>query len=108
MKMIFVLRFAALAAVAQEAPGGLDGVVQTNTPRRLRAQEVKPRSSSPSKVTRGKITYSGTAVQAVRTRQPLQLVNPAAPARYGDGYLHLVTGPTTSWASGWKLFSLSF
>jgi hypothetical protein len=56
----------------------------------------------------GKLTYSGIAVQAVKAKNPLQLFNPAAPARYGSGLDQLVryrfsgTGPLL------KLFSIDF
>jgi hypothetical protein len=53
-------------------------------------------------------TYSGVAVQAAKSRNPLQLINPLAPARYGSGEANLVLNPATLQGEGINLFSVAF
>jgi hypothetical protein len=51
--------------------------------------------------------YSGILVQAVRSN-PLQLINPFAPDRYGDGEANILRNPVTRAVEGLKLWQLSF
>jgi hypothetical protein len=53
------------------------------------------------------IQYSGILVQAVRNN-PLQLLNPFAPARYGDGEANTVRSVITGRAEGLKVLSILF
>lgn len=50
------------------------------------------RIEKPNQIITQKRTYSGIAVQAVKARNPLQLINPFAPAEYGSGGQNLVPG----------------
>lgn len=54
------------------------------------------------------ITYSGVIPQAVKTDNPLQLINPFAPAEYGSGMDNLDHDIVTGKENGLKLFSLGF
>jgi hypothetical protein len=54
------------------------------------------------------VTYSGIAVQALKTRKPLQLINPAAPPQYGSPEDNVLRNPVSGEVSGWKLFSIRF
>jgi hypothetical protein len=54
------------------------------------------------------LRYSGVAPQAVKSRQPWQLLNPFAPASYGSGQVNTDYEPATGRATGVKLYSLSF
>ncbi len=56
----------------------------------------------------GKLTYSGVAVQAVRAKHPLELLNPAAPARYGSGADNVVRYPFSGTSPMLKLVSIEF
>ena len=53
------------------------------------------------------IRYSGIWVQAVRSN-PLQLINPLAPARYGDGERNILRNPFTREVEGLKIWEISF
>jgi hypothetical protein len=53
------------------------------------------------------IEYSGILVQAVGNN-PLQLLNPFAPARYGDGEANTVRSVITGRAEGLKVLSVLF
>ena len=69
------------------------------------------RPSKPNNVIQSKrfpgIEYSGMLVQLVKNN-PLQLMNPCAPAEYGDGEANIVRDPVTKKIEGWKLFQISF
>lgn len=64
--------------------------------------------AKPNEILKGKVAYSGIAVQAVKTRHPLQLLNPAAPAKYGSAEDNTLRDPITGRASGLKILSLRF
>ena len=51
---------------------------------------------------------SGAVIKAAKADNPLQLVNPLAPARYGYGEASLSLEPITRETRGIILFNLSF
>lgn len=58
---------------------------------------------------RGKVTYSGIAVELLKTDNLLQLFNPFAPAKYGSGFDNtMADSATTGQPHAWKLFSIQF
>ena len=60
-----------------------------------------------NELTLGPHTYSGIVVQVIKAKNPLQLLNPAAPAEYGSGWDNLEQF-TVSGSGALKLFSFSF
>ena len=54
------------------------------------------------------VAYSGALVQAIKTRRPLQLLNPFAPASYGSGPANTSYDPATGRADGARIFTVSF
>jgi hypothetical protein len=72
----------------------------------LELRPIKPINVVQSKAYPG-IEYSGSLVQATRSN-PLQLINPFAPAIYGNGEANTVLNPVTKAAEGLKLFQISF
>ncbi len=54
------------------------------------------------------ITYGGAVGQALKTRRPLQLINPFAPASYGSAMGNTSHDPLTGQADGLKIFSIGF
>jgi hypothetical protein len=69
------------------------------------------RSSNEAKANetmRGKITYSGIAVELLKTDSLLQLFNPFAPAKYGSAADNTIEDPATGKPRAWKLFSIQF
>lgn len=62
----------------------------------------------PNEIKMGGLTYSGILVELSRTDNPLQLINPAAPAEYGSPEDNLARDPITGRISGLRLFSISF
>ena len=73
--------------------------------------KIEPRTAQPNEVVRLEsdlnLQYSGILVQAVR-HNPLQLLNPFAPAQYGDGEANTVRGVTTGQAVGLKVLGIRF
>jgi len=55
-----------------------------------------------------KKTYSGIAVAAFKTDNPLQLISPFAPAKYGSSKDNVLRDLKTGRTSGWKLFQIQF
>jgi hypothetical protein len=66
------------------------------------------KSGTPSQVQGHGIAYSGVVPQLIKTKQPLQLINPAAPAQYwqsnGNADRDIITGKFT----GFKLLTFNF
>ena len=61
----------------------------------------------PNEITIGKFTYSGIAVEIVKMPNPLQILNPFAPAQYGTAEINLVRD-LGGHPSGLKFFSIQF
>ena len=53
------------------------------------------------------VAFSGAIVEATRSN-PLQLINPRAPRRFGDGYDNVSFDPITGRGQGIRLFTISF
>jgi hypothetical protein len=73
--------------------------------------ELQPRAPKPNNVVQSEkhpgIEYSGILVQAVRSN-PIQLINPFAPAIYGGGQANVVRIPVPRAAEARKLWQISF
>jgi len=102
---------AAASAVATNAPPG----------QAERLLQVQPRPSflggvpelafnepKANELTWGRHAYSGIVVQVIKAHRRLQLLNPAAPSRYGSGWDNLERFPATGSGPMLKLFSISF
>lgn len=66
------------------------------------------RRARPNEIFSGRIQLSGVVVQVIKTRKPLELINPAAPAEYGAAEENLARDLITLRPTGWKLFNVSF
>ena len=62
----------------------------------------------PNEIRLGKITLSGSLVEAVKVETPLQLINPWAPREYGESQDNATFSLITNQVTGWKLFSIEF
>ena len=56
----------------------------------------------------GGFSLSGIVVQVIKAKQPLQLLNPAAPAQYGSGWDNVERFPASVSGPTLKLFSVNF
>ena len=64
--------------------------------------------AKPNEIVHGNHTYSGVAVQIVKTKNPLELINPCAPPEYGSLHENLDRDIITHKVTGFKIFSISF
>jgi hypothetical protein len=62
----------------------------------------------PNELRLGKVTLSGSLVEAVKVENPLQLINPWAPREYGESQDNATFSLITSQVTGWKLFAIEF
>ncbi len=65
-------------------------------------------NEKPNEIIGEKVSYSGIAVQLAKGDNPLQLVNPAAPARYGTPEDNTLRNPIDNKVIGLKIFSIKF
>jgi len=56
----------------------------------------------------GRHTISGLVVQVIKAKGRLQLLNPAAPAKYGSGWDNVEWFPASGSGPMLKLFSINF
>jgi len=63
---------------------------------------------APNETAHGHLKVDGILVQLVKTDNPLQLINPAAPERYGSAEDNVVRDPASGKVSGLKFFELRF
>jgi hypothetical protein len=104
---ILVCALATLTANAQPADTG-NSLESRLSPGFGKASTAVSVGARPNEIVKGKVTYSGIAVQLVKTDNPLQLFNPAAPAKYGSPEDNVMRDPTKGTVSGWKIFSIRF
>ena len=82
--------------------------LETRTMRRV--QETPPTldEKQPNEIRAGQFSYSGIAVQLVKTDIALELINPMAPREYGLAEANVVREPTGGRIFGLKIFSIEF
>ena len=103
--------FAAQAQLTNAVPAS------TNSPALAEAQfggsirtgvDTRLELAKPNEIVTGKLTLSGIFVEAVKTKHPLQLFNPLAPAEYGDPADNVVLNPINGKVTGLKFFAIRF
>ncbi len=108
MKRVYILLAAIVVASAQAQPALSGEAVESQTLKRLTETSALFKEQKPNQTVRGDITYSGILVEAAKVDNPLQLLNPAAPAEYGEAEDNLLRDPITRKASGLKFLSIQF
>lgn len=96
----------AYAQTTQTAPP--KGSLEAQLIWELQHQKPVKATPKPDEIKGKRFGYSGIAIQLAKTDNPLQLLNPAAPAKYGSGMNNLVRNPANGRAIGWKVFSFEF
>ena len=99
-----------LVASAQSTNGvsaGNGGLFHTQSSSRGQTNFVL-KLTKPNELTLGKLTIGGSAVEAAKTRNPLQLFNPLAPAQYSSPEDNVARDPINGKVTGLKLFFLGF
>jgi hypothetical protein len=66
------------------------------------------REPRPNEVISGRLTYSGIAIEATKTKNPLQMLNPLAPPQYGSPEDNVVRDVITRKVVGLKFFAIQF
>lgn len=99
---------AALSATAAETSS--EDSLETIAARRARESPPLLNLNKPNEIKAGSITYSGVTVEVARniTNEPWQVINPFAPASFGQADYNVSLDPITGRASGIRLFSIEF
>ncbi len=102
--------FAVLSASAQTAPGNdaMESQIRRGLAIRHDESLLELRPEKPNEIRRNGLTYSGILVEMAKTDTKLQLINPAAPPKYGSAEDNEVRDPYTGGARGLKVFSIGF
>jgi hypothetical protein len=112
MKIVLMLLFALAVLTANAQPTNATPALQTQLVNRLsKASSLALNEAKLNEVVKGNVTYSGLAVELARLDNPLQLlqlINPAAPAKYGSPKDNVLPDAYNGRNLGWKIFSLSF
>jgi len=103
---ILVLATGTLAANAQMASA--DRLLESAGGKPGKQTSTLSLTAKKTEIVKGNVAYNGLAVQAVKVGNPLQLVNPVAPPRYGSAEDNVSRDLFTGRASGLKIFSIRF
>jgi hypothetical protein len=118
--LMLLLLFSALAVQAQSTNAPLIKMPLTNTVPRLAGESLEAQTIGtglpglnlnelkPNEIARGRFLYSGIAVELLKKRNPLQLINPIAPPEYGSPDDNIVRDPPSGKVRGFKLFAIRF
>ena len=109
MKRISIVVVALAVCCANAQPATSEKALDSQAITRLsKATSLPAYQARPNEVVRGRVVYSGIAVELLHTHNPLQLFNPLAPAKYGSGFDNVLRDPISGRADGWKIFSIGF
>jgi hypothetical protein len=107
--ILFIVGFTvAVNAQPTNAPVRPQRSLESEAVRRARTNPPGARALKPSEITVGRLTYEGIAVEAIKTRRPLQLINPVAAPEYGSPEDNVARDPISGRVIGLKLFSIKF
>ena len=105
----YAILLGVLAALSVNAdPPQTQGSLQTSGAQATKKRESLTQPGKPNEIVKENVSYSGIAVQLLKTDNPVQLINPAAPARYGTPEDNTLRDPISGKVSGLKLFSIRF
>jgi len=110
MRTFVALAFlmAAFSVRAQPQPASGDTLESELTARLGKTTLAAVQAAKPNEIVAGHVTYSGVAVQLAKTDNPLQLVNPLAPPKYGSPEQNVMRDSFTGRILGLKIFSIGF
>ncbi|SRR5258706_11013983 len=108
MKRLSILLGGMVALSAWAQTSSKEESLETSTAKRAAENPPTLEEKKPNEITVGSLTYSGIAVQAIKTDNIAQLINPAAPERYGSAEDNVVRGPISNRVSGLKIISIQF
>lgn len=109
MKIVLMLLFALAVLTANAQPTNTTPALQTQLVNRLsKGSSLLLKEAKLNEVVKGGVTYSGLSVELAKLSNPLQLINPAAPAKYGSPKDNVLPDAYNGRNLGWKILSLSF
>jgi len=108
MKRFSILFSALTILVANAESNHPSETLETRTARHVKETPPTLSELKPNEIKAGKFSYSGAAVEAIKTDNPLELINPAAPVHYGLAEQNVVREPANGKVSGLKIFSIQF
>jgi|GEM_PF-6545608 hypothetical protein len=108
MKASLFLLALLVAGPAVAEPVVKDSSSKTNDAQRIQSVLVTLTPHSTNEIVHRPLVYSGAAVTAFKTRNPLQLVNPWATPEFSSGESKVSYDVLTGRPNGLKLFSVKF
>lgn len=108
MKTLTLLSTVLLAASAWGRTPELQGNLGTQAVRQPCDRRQVEKSARPNQILGERFSYTGIAVQAIKADNRLQLLNPAAPAKYGSAEDNVTRDLRTGKVNGLKIFSIEF
>jgi len=109
MKIVSMLLFALAALTPNAQPTNTTPSLETQLVNRLsKGSSLLLNEAKPNEFVKGRVTYSGLAVEVAKFSNPLPLLNPAAPAKYGSPKDNVLSDPYNGRSLGWNIFSLAF
>ena|SRR5438093_936858 len=104
---LLFLALLAAGAVNAQSPKPSDAL-ETRITGEARAILNNPEPPALNRLMGQRFIYTGILVELTRADNPLQMLNPLAPERYGTPEDNVARDPITGRVTGLKLFSLSF
>ncbi len=109
MKKAVIMMFALGVLTVYAQPGAATQEFESRSATMLNMQSyLSSHEIKPNEMLSGNVNYSGIAVEVLKTGNPLQLINPFAPAKYGSPEDNVLRDGITKKVLGWKIFSFSF
>ena len=108
---VFALLLLTIWSVSAQSPPPGSSAAPTNSPPAASepiAASVQLRTATTVQQPKPGVSFSGGLIEAARSPNPLQMLNPRAPRSYGDGWSNVSVDPITGKAQGIKLFAISF
>lgn len=106
-KLFIVLIVSSAGAMGQNATSGVSKDTQATTSDREKAAPVV-KLETPKQMIGKKFKYDGALIKLTKADNPLQMINPFAPARYGSSFDNLVRDPIDGKGTGISLVSVKF
>ena len=103
---LFIISLLSVASARAEDPlGGSAKDTRVTTPDKEKAQ-LLINKAAPNEIRGKKFKFRGALIQVIKSGNPLQLINPFAPAEYGSGYDNVVRDPIDGKATGISALSI--
>jgi hypothetical protein len=109
MKRMAVLLCGFVTLVAGAGPARAQHTLESQLDASLnKARALSSGAAAMNTIVKGNVTYSGIGVSLFKTDNLLQLCNPLAPAKYGNGEENVLRVGSTGRLYAWKLLSIRF